>query len=152
MTSKCAQASRSAPGTYKTGTLTEKNVWVCEASPRHIFVTTRKTEALETARRQAAGVSEENRDHLGGILGSREEGWGPSFLVSASPSPTAKRKKEDHILAFAFICVNISKYTQGINSSSSSRQEGEFGGQEKGTYPFLFSDHEPSGYSAPNLF
>lgn len=114
------------------------------------FVTTKKTEALETARCQAAGASEENHDHFRGVLGSREEGCGPSFLASASPSHVAKRRKEYHSLAFAFICVNISKYAQGISNSSSSREERSVPG--KGLSLLLFSDQEPCGYSAPHLF
>lgn len=139
---KCALAQQFR-SRYRTGTLTDSSVCACKGSPAVSFVIAKKKKALETARCQAVGIASENHEQFTvehSAVGKRMRR--PGLRPPESLSCVAKWKNEDHIFAFAFICVNISKYTQGISNSSCSRKENSVARRE--TYPLIyFFYHEP---------
>lgn len=137
MTNNVLWPSSSVPGIYRTGTLTDSSVCVCKGSPAVSFVIAKKKKALETARCQAVGIASENHEQFTvehSAVGKRMRR--PGLRPPESLSCVAKWKNEDRIFAFAFICVNISKYTQGISNSSCSRKENSVARRE--TYPLIF--------------
>lgn len=110
---------------YKTGTLTDTKVYMWKVSLQNIIYN-RKVEK-STGSSQMLGSRVRLRKswkmHNGILCSGEKERGGPTLRHRNASEPHCWWKTKERILVITFMCINISKYTQKVNSSSCSRKK-----------------------------